>query len=183
MRIVLALFPLALLAACGDMAGSNASRGVEELEARVQALEDERAVLAVVDQLDLAVDAKEWDAVRALFNDEFQADFSSLGGQPNAMRADDLVNGWQSNLFQGKPSFHLRGGAIVAIDGDTANVVANGYAWNALPQRADNDLWEVWGRYEFGLTRSGDDWKISAMAFHAAHERGDPSIRTETLRQ
>jgi hypothetical protein len=86
-------------------------------------------------------------------------------------------------LFDQKPSFHLRGGAVVTLDGDAARVVSNGYAWNALPQRTENTLWEVWGRYEFGLVRGDGGWKINAMTFNATHQRGDPGIRTEAQAQ
>lgn len=175
----LACAVLLSVAACegGDGAATAA------LAARVQQLEDERAVLGVVDALDIAVDDKQWDRARAMFADQVSADFSSLGGAPGTISADDLVSGWRANLFETKPSFHLRGGAIVTIDGDTALAVTNGYAWNALPQRVENNLWEVWGRYEFALTRTPQGWKINAMTFRAAHQRGSADIRSETEAQ
>jgi SnoaL-like domain len=183
MRSIVALIFLAALAACGRQQTAEVGVSVEALAARVAALEDERAVLAAVDALDLAVDAKDWSAARALFADQIDADFSSLGGAPGRIAADDLVAGWRSNLFAGKPSFHLRGGAEVRLAGDSAQVIANGYAWNALPQRTENNFWEVWGRYEFSLVRAGEGWKIAAMKFVATHQRGDASVRTEILRQ
>jgi ketosteroid isomerase-like protein len=181
--LILAATLAAGLGACDQLQGSSLSlRGIEALEARVQVLEDERDALALIDGLDLAVDAKQWEAVRAMFADTIQADFSSLGGAPGPLAADDLVNGWRRNLFEGKPSFRLRGGARVSVDGDSASVIANGYAWNALPQLAENNFWEVWGRYEYGLSRSEDGWKIVSMTFVAMHQRGDASVRSETQR-
>ncbi len=174
------------LAACEEfptLPGAVEPAAFEQLSGRVALLEDERAVQAVVDVLDLAVDAKDWTAARATMADEIDADFSSLGGDASgAIAADDLIAGWRANLFEGKPSFHMRGGARVVIQGDTAQLITNGYAWNLLPQRPENNLWEVWGRYEFGLIRGGQGWKINAMRFVVLHQRGDITVRTEALR-
>jgi SnoaL-like domain len=183
MRILAVLLLTAALAACGQQQSSQVGRSVDALAQRVQALEDERDALAAIDALDLAVDAKDWTAARALFADQINADFSSLGGAPGHISADDLVGGWRTNLYEAKPSFHMRGGAKVTLGNGAAHIVGNGYAWNALPARAENNLWEVWGRYEFDLVRTESGWKITAMKFVATHQRGDPTVRTEVLRQ
>lgn len=177
MRAVIALALLAALAACSQPAGDP--EAVARLAARVQALEAERDVRAVLDAMDAGVDAKNWEQVRRQFADQVEVDFSSLGGAPGRTSADDLIAAWRGNLGAAKPSFHLRGGEIVAINEDTAIAAANGYAWNALPQRTENQLWETWGRYEFKLMRTEQGWKIAAMSYHAAYERGDSSIRTQ----
>ncbi len=173
---------LLLLGACGQGQTTEQSLRMEGLAQRLQALEDERAILDLIDTLDLAVDAKDWANARAAFDDTVQADFSSLGGAPGAISADELIASWRANLYVGKPSFRMHSGAVTRIDGDRAHVGANGYAWNALPQRAENNLWEVWGRYDFDLARTPLGWRITGMKFVALHQRGDESVRTETLR-
>ena len=153
--------------------------GQGALQERVATLEAERDVLQVLDQLDFAVDQKEWDTVRGLFLDEIDVDLTSLGGAPAPMAADTLVDGWRSNLFEGKPSFHMRGGAVVTVEGDTAHVVATEYVLNTLPQRSEAAMWEVWGRYDYTFAKTEAGWRIAGLTFGAFHSRGDQSIRSE----
>ncbi len=57
-----------------------------------QQLADEFAIQHVVDEIDNAVDAKDWTKCRSYFTDEIYADFSSLvGGEGGRMPADALV--------------------------------------------------------------------------------------------
>lgn len=177
MRALAALALFLALAACSQPAGDP--EAIARLTERVQALEAERDVRAVLAAMDAGVDSKNWEQARRQFADQVEVDFSSLGGTPGQTSADELIATWRANLTAAKPSFHLRGGDVLAINEDTALVTANGYAWNALPQRTENQLWEVWGRYEFRLTRTALGWKITGLSFHAAWQRGDPSIRTQ----
>jgi len=62
----------------------------------------------VVDEIDNAVDAKDWEGCRGYFTDEIYADFTSLaGGSPGDMPADDLVGAWRTNLYADKLSHHM----------------------------------------------------------------------------
>ena len=178
-RGVLIAAALVALAACSPQAPS--SSGGASIEARrLSALEDERAIRAAADGLDLAVDRKDWAAARGFFADAVEADFSSLGGTPGAVSADALIEGWRRNLHRNKPSFHLRGGEAITLEGDRASMISNGYAWNALPQRTSNQIWEGWGRYEHSFTRTPDGWRVSGLKFFLSYERGDAGVRTET---
>ncbi len=138
---------------------------------------DEAAIAAVVTKLDEAVDKKDWAAARAAFTDEIEVDLSSLGGEPSKVPADELVGNWKANLPAGKSSFHMLSAPTIAVDGDSAMFKANGYAWNKLDARLENNMWEVWGVYQHKLTRTPAGWKISSFGFHKTAERGDPAIR------
>jgi len=142
-----------------------------------QRQDDEAAIAAVVTKLDEAVDKKDWAGARAAFTDRIEVDLSSLGGEPDSVPADELVGNWKANLPRGKSSFHMLSAPTIKIDGDTATFKANGYAWNKLDARAENNLWEVWGVYQHKLTRTPLGWKISSFGFHKTAERGDPTIR------
>jgi hypothetical protein len=177
MRGFAAIAALAL-SACAQPA--RAPAGDADLAARVAALEDERAIRAAAAAIDLAVDEKDWAAARAGFADRVLVDFSTLGGgEPATIAADDLVGGWRNNLHRNKPSWHIRGLETVTLNGDEATLVSHGYAWNALPQRVENDLWEVWGTYTHHFVRTPQGWKVDRFSFTATHERGDASIRTD----
>ncbi|RWB56133.1 nuclear transport factor 2 family protein [Mesorhizobium sp.] len=142
-----------------------------------QAFADERAVIRIADAIDRAVDAQDWKLARSYFADYVAADFSSLSGQPAAtIASDDLIGAWAANLKGSKTSLHLRTNHQVAIEGDKATVLSNGYAWNRMEGNGD-PLWEVWGTYEHRLTRSAAGWKVDGFTFRMTHERGNPWVK------
>jgi hypothetical protein len=148
---------------------------------QVQRLLDESEIARVAVSIDDAVDRKNWSAARAFFADEIDVDFSTLGGEPSHIPADQLIDNWKATLPRGKPSFHLSGAPLITINGDTATLTARGYAWNMLPTRpAENNLWEVWGVYEEKMKRMPEGWRVTAFTFTKTYERGDPAIRTAT---
>jgi hypothetical protein len=164
--------PIALAAIPG------AAPAAERLSAGLQALADERAVIRIADAIDRAVDAQDWPLARSYFADRVEVDFSTLSGQPPAtIPAEDLIAGWAGNLRGSKTSLHLRTNHQVAIDGDRATVLSNGYAWNRMEGNGD-PLWEVWGVYEHRLARTGDAWKVDGFTFRMTHERGNPWVKT-----
>ena len=157
------------------LAGCSSS----EPSPQVQRLSDESEIARVAASIDDAVDHKNWSAARAFFADEIDVDFSTMGGEPSHIPADQLIDNWKSTLPRGKPSFHLSGAPLITINGDTATLTARGYAWNMLPTRpVDNNLWEVWGVYEEKMKRMPDGWRVTAFTFTKMYERGDPAIRT-----
>ena len=140
-----------------------------------QHLIDRLEITLVVDEIDNAVDAKDWERCRSYFTDEIYADFTSLaGGSPGNMSSDDLVGAWATNLYADKLSHHMRTNHRVTIDGDRAEVFSKGYVLNILhrPNRS-----EVWGNYTHTLERTGEGWKCSGMTFVVTHARGNEMAR------
>jgi hypothetical protein len=143
-----------------------------------QHLLDRMEITLVVDEIDNAVDAKDWERCRGYFTDEIYADFTSLaGGSPGNMPADDLVGAWASNLYADKLSHHMRTNHRVTIDGDRAEVFSKGYALNILHRPTGSNLWEVWGNYIHTLERTDEVWKCSGMTFVVTHARGNEMAR------
>ena len=139
---------------------------------------DELEIRRVVDGIDSAVDAKTWDVCRAYFTDMIDVDFTSLvGGAPARIPADALVAGWQRNLYAEKKSLHMRSNHQLVIDGDQAQVVSKGYAFNQLTSPLGSDLWEVWGEYRHSLVRTTAGWKVSSMALTVLYARGNERAR------
>ncbi len=144
-----------------------------------QKIADELAIRLVVDEIDNSCDAKDWEKCRALFADEVAVDFTSLaGGEPAKISADDLIGGWQTNLFAEKKTFHQRGNHRIEIEGDSASVFSKAYAFNLLESGEVSGLWEVWGNYTHRLKRTETGWKCSAMKLEVIHQRGDERVRT-----
>ncbi len=146
--------------------------------AMLQRLMDELEIRRVVDEIDNAVDAKDWAACRSYFADTIDVDFTSLaGGSPARIPSDDLVGAWRRNLYAEKQSHHMRSNHRVTIDGDRAEVFSKGYAFNMLPSRVGSDLWEVWGDYRHTLVRTASGWKVSAMALSVTYSQGNERAR------
>ncbi|MEO0918603.1 MAG: nuclear transport factor 2 family protein [Pseudomonadota bacterium] len=147
-------------------------------------LVDRAEMIRIADAIDAAVDAKDWDAARAMFTDEIRVDFTSLvGGEPASIPSDALIAGWSANLTAEKESFHLRGNHRITFEGEDAAIMqSHGYAWNrmeagALPENGGEALWEVWGTYEHGFERTENGWRVNAMTFTATAERGSEYVR------
>ncbi|MBA2596280.1 MAG: nuclear transport factor 2 family protein [Chloroflexia bacterium] len=139
---------------------------------------DEAAIRRVVDEIDNAVDAKDWAACRGYFLDEIDVDFTSLaGGSPARMAADDLIAAWATNLYREKSSFHMRSNHRVTIEGDRADVVSRGYALNILQRGTGSDLWEVWGVYVHTMRRRPEGWRCSGMTLEVVYARGNEKVR------
>ena len=63
----------------------------QHTELSLQHLSDRTEITLIVDEIDNAVDAKDWERCRGYFTDEIYADFTSLaGGSPGNMPSDDL---------------------------------------------------------------------------------------------
>jgi ketosteroid isomerase-like protein len=146
----------------------------------VSSLADELALMRIPADVEIAVDDKDWSRARSFFAEEVRVDFSTLSGAPPAtIKSDDLIAGWSGNLKGNKESLHMRGHPLVIIDGDTATVTSNGYAYNKMPGAPDGsgDLWEVWGRYTHVFTRTPEGWRIKGFAFAMKHERGSEWVK------
>lgn len=143
-----------------------------------QRLADELAAIRVTNEIDVAVDRKDWPKARSYFADELRVDFTSMsGGQPARMKADDLIAGWSTNLGPKKTSLHLRGNHLVTLNGDKATVYSHAYAWNRMEGNGD-PLWEVWGHYVHELQRTSAGWKVTAFTFVKTNERGNMWVKT-----
>ena len=144
-------------------------------EARLRLLMDEHEIRSVLDRVDLAVDAKDWEKVRGFYADEVEFDAASLEPdvQPRRMNADEMIAGWKKILFEGKKSNHMRSNYEIMVDGDSATVNSKGYSLNILATGRGSDLWEVWGDYVHTLTREKDGWKITGLTFNTVYARGN----------
>ncbi|CAN5741032.1 nuclear transport factor 2 family protein [soil metagenome] len=152
----------------------------EEIQTQTteERIADESEIRRVVDEIDNACDLKDWKRLRVYFTDEIDADFTSLaGGEPAKMKADDLVEGWKTNLYEAKKSFHQRTNHSIKISGDKAEVFSKAYAFNLLEKGKVTGLWEVWGNYTHTLNRAENSWRCSGMTLEVIHQRGDENIR------
>jgi SnoaL-like protein len=126
----------------------------------------------------LAIDRRDWAAVRAGLTDEVDADYTSLsGGEPERIAADALLERWRALL----PGFdatqhHLGPLAEVGRDGDdrvTLVCTVRGY------HRIDRREWMVAGSYALGVERVAGSWRIAAITLHVGYVDGDLDLPAE----
>lgn len=66
-----------------------------------RALSDRLEITELTNRLGLLVDARDWDALTALFSDPVDVDYTSLnGGEPMTVPPASLVGGWRGVLDQ-----------------------------------------------------------------------------------
>ena len=136
--------------------------------ATLQQLTDERDVVRITNEIDLALDDKDWDRARSMLADEVNVDFTSLvGGKPGTVKADDMVKSWKSSRRLQYKTLRIRGNHVATITGDKAVVMSNGYSWS----RTGHGLWELGGRYVHEMVRTPKGWRINAMTFTKVAER------------
>lgn len=127
------------------------------LERRVQLLEDEVAVLRLVNSWGPAVDTGNSEAAGALFDEAgvLESDLSHLEG-PDAVVAMVESDGQQSLIRQG--CAHVQSAPIVTIDGDRAEVVT--YSQVYLHSDQGHHVWRVSAnQWQFARTPRG--WRVT----------------------
>ena len=125
------------------------------------------------------IDAKEWPALRALFADEVETDYTSLfGGAPQRTAADALIEGWRT-LLAAVVTQHLLGPVVVSVTGDRAEARCHVRALHIVAGAASGDTWEVLGHYLFDLTRREGDFRITRLKLETYHQIGNPRLLSE----
>lgn len=142
---------------------------------------DEDALRRLTDELFITTDAKEWEALLALFAEgEIEVDMSSLvGGGPVRMTREALVSGFRTGLHPGKASHHMATNYRIVIQGDRAEIGAHGHAWNRVAALgAGVDLWETWGTYRLTARRGAAGWRLDGFRYYSRLTRGNDAVRT-----
>ncbi|MEU6092468.1 nuclear transport factor 2 family protein [Streptomyces sp. NPDC047085] len=145
---------------------------------------DRLAVDELVTAYAMAVDDGDWVAYRGLFTADGRADYRSAGGiEGDAER----VAGWLAeslDMFEMRQHLivnrHVRFGILDHDTGDTARIRAD----YLNPMRFDGsgapDL-VCGGRYDFGLLRTADGWRLTEVVVHEKWRRlpdGGPAAAT-----
>lgn len=127
------------------------------------------------------LDAKQWGALRALYADEVESDYRSLGGQAQKEPADALIARWRVSLSK-VATQHLLGPVLVEFDGDRALAECHVRASHFVRGLPGGELWIVAGHYEFGLIRERDGWLIQKMVLQTFHQEGNLQLLSEVAR-
>jgi hypothetical protein len=136
-------------------------------------------VEAVIHELFLATDRKDWAAVERLFARQVRFDMSSAGGGPErTVTPDAIVAGWRTGLAAVEHVHHQTGNFVVHIDGDAARVFCYGIAYHYRSRRDGRNTRVFVGSYHFELGRLEDAWRIGAMRFNLKFIDGNHDLES-----
>jgi hypothetical protein len=157
--------------------------------AQAQFSSQERLELqATIEAMFNAVDAREWSACEALFEQQVTADYQSLSGQPPiTISPKELVVGWQQVLpgFLGTQHM-LSNFQIHPTAPSTAEVQFYGQAFHYLPNDKGDSVWTVVGNYLAILEKSDRGWQIRAIRFNLLFQSGNlqlPVLAAERVKK
>ncbi len=135
---------------------------VAALEARVTRVEDELAILRLINSWGPAVDTGNGETAAALFTDDavLQSDLSYLV-TPAAIRAMVYGEGHQSLIHAG--SAHIPAFPIVNVEGDHADAVGYTRVYRHTPE--GYEVWRVSANY-WEFRRTTDGWRVTKRINH-----------------
>lgn len=151
-----------VLPACGV---SNAAEG-DQLAARVQALEDEKAIREVLVEYGEFLDARDYASYAGLFAQDgvWSGGFGTFTG-PAAIEAMLEENmGAHEPGFINKDNFHLNTTMVVDVKGDNATARSRYLFMTRSPD--NRPVVALAGRYVDELVRENGEWKIMTRKSH-----------------
>lgn len=132
-----------------------------------------RAIAEAVTRLLHAVDARDWNAVRAVLGDPVRTDYTSLfGGEPETQSGDELVAAWRALLPGFDATQHLTGPLVTNVKGGRATARCAVTATHALGE----SRWVVGGHYAMELARKRTGWVVTAIRLETAFVDGDRDL-------
>jgi hypothetical protein len=125
-----------------------------------------------------AVDALDWDSVRACLADEVRTDYTELfGGEAETLSADTLVERWQGLLPGFDATQHLTGPCLAEEDGQGGVLVrthVRGY--HHIAGAEGGPTWAVHGHYVVPVERAGDGWRIAGITLRVFYQEGNTDL-------
>jgi SnoaL-like domain len=118
-----------------------------------------------------AIDRLDWPAVRDAFADEIRVDYTSLsGGEPETLRADDLIARWQGLLPGFDATQHLAGPVVLTGDGGPGvRAEAHVRGYHHIQDPDGGQTWGVFGHYTARLA----DGKITELTLQVFYQEGN----------
>lgn len=122
-----------------------------------------------------AIDAHDWETLRASFTDEVRTDYTSLfGGEPETITADELVARWRPLMLGYTATQHQTGPVIDT--GDRLDTHVTAHHW--LDGAPGGDTWVVYGHYVARLA-GGRIAELTLRTFRQTGNLDLPALATE----
>ena len=141
--------------------------------------EDRLAILELIGNLALLLDARDWNALEGVFTDPVYYDRTSLfGGEPGTLSRAELIGGYRQALGNLDAVHHLITCHVINLDGDQATCAANMQGTHVLANTSGGPIWTVGGRHDYQLKRTPDGWRIAGLTFTIQWATGNMHIVT-----
>ena len=141
------------------------------------ATEDRLAILELIGNLALLLDARDWGALERLFTNPVHLDRTSLfGGEPETLSPAELVEGYRQTLGKLDAVHHLITSHVISLDGDEATCAANMMGTHVLANNSGGPIWTVGGRHDYKFKRTADGWRIAGWTFTIQWATGNMNI-------
>lgn len=136
-------------------------------------------ITETVSRLFIAVDQRNWDEVKIIFNSSVLLDYTSMaGGEPANLAAVQIINSWKGLLPGFDATHHQLGNFIVKSDNKRASVFCYGTATHFLKNDTGNNVWTVVGSYDLELFEQESAWKVAKMKFNFKYMDGNSDLPT-----
>jgi hypothetical protein len=145
--------------------------------AQIQLLIDKSEITDQVNKVANGADLNDFAMLRTAFADEVNVDYTSIfGGQPNKVKADDLLAGWRGTLPGFQATQHLLGNHTITVSGNTARALVYFVAHHTLPNNAAEADWTLGGYYEYQLAKNAQGWKVTSMKANGLWGEGNMGL-------
>jgi hypothetical protein len=139
--------------------------------------EDRLAILELIGNLALLLDARDWNAFEGLFTNPVHLDRTSLwGGEPETFSPAELADAQRHALGNLDAVHHLITCHVINLEGDQATCAANMQGTHVLVNSSGGPIWTVGGRHDYQLERTADGWKIAGWTFTIQWATGNQNI-------
>ncbi|KAA1397110.1 nuclear transport factor 2 family protein [Aeromicrobium ginsengisoli] len=142
-------------------------------EDKISLLFDRAMISDAIHRFFMALDTKDWEAVRGVVDDHFLiAAPTVMDGSPEPEPVDVFLEGLIARNGGFAGTTHLNPGHIVEIAGNEAHVKAHMYCPHWADD-TDEGMYLAYGRYDIDLVRRGDDWRMTRLLIHIDGDRGN----------
>lgn len=143
-------------------------------------LADRAAISDTVIAYATGLDRRDWALYRAIFTDDLEMDFASVGIAPGAYTADAWVRSAQ-RLFAGfVATQHTSTNHVHDVRGDEATCVSSMQAEHFIAPGPDvapgRERWTIGGYYVNELVRTPERWRLRRVALHVTWSTGNPDV-------
>jgi ketosteroid isomerase-like protein len=139
----------------------------------LDALRDKQAITEICYRYAIALDARDWAALRTCFT----ADATAYYRDGNPSRGYPAIERRvRSALAPLSATQHLIGNVAVTLDGDEAHSVCYLQAQHVRPGTAGGETLIVAGRYLDHFVRTADGWRIARRRLKIAWTDGNPAV-------